>query len=74
MNIEYRIIQNRVCVVAVRGNHPEAEGEILRYAMRYRQDGDLTIQVKHMLPSGPSWKRHMLMAQFPQPTIIGAAE
>jgi len=71
---EYRIIQGKMTVARVSGNDPEAEGQILHYAMRYRADGDLTIQVKHMLPSGPSWKRHMLMTQYPQPTIKETTE
>ena len=54
-------------VAAARGAN--AEVEIMNYADQYRQDGEVTVQVKHLLPSGPSWKRHALLAQYPQPTI-----
>ena len=63
---EFRIRQDNMTVAAASG-----EGEIMRYAYQYRMDGPLTIQVKHMLPSGPGWKLHMQMAQFPQPSIMG---
>ena len=65
----YRIKQSNLTVAAVEGDDPEAEASIMHYARQLREDGELTIQIKHMLPGGPSWKRHILMAQYPQPTI-----
>lgn len=62
--MRFRIKQGKMTVAAA-----ETESEIMHYAAQYRQDGEITIQVLHTLPSGDSWKRHMLLAQFPQPTI-----
>ena len=63
---EFRIKQNGMTVAKAAG-----EAEIMRYAYQYRMDGPITVQVRHMLQSGPSWKMHMQMAQYPQPTIMG---
>jgi len=61
---EFRIRQEGLVVAAAND-----ENAILHYAMQYRADGPLTVQVKHMLRSGPIWKLHMQMAQFPCDTI-----
>jgi hypothetical protein len=65
---EFRLRQDNMTVAATKGE--TAEEELMRYVDQYRQDGEVTVQVKHMLPSGPSWKRHSFFAQYPQSTII----
>ena len=68
--MKFRIRHKGMTIAAASGTH--AEAEIMHYARQYRVDHEITIQVAHELPSGKSWKRHMLLAQFPQPTIAGA--
>jgi hypothetical protein len=67
---DFRIRQDGMTVAAVSGPDDRAEGEILRYAMQYRQDGPLTIQRKqqHADPDGKwYWKRHALFERWPLP-------
>jgi len=67
----FRIQQDGMTVARASG--PNAEGEILHYANQLRADGDLTIQVQHVSPSVPgkwNWKRHMLMAKWPQNSVV----
>jgi len=60
--VEYRIRQDGVTVAQVSGSDLSAESQIMHYAQQYKQDGEVIIEVRHMLPSGPAWKRHMLIA------------
>jgi len=67
----FRIRQAGETVAATSG--PDAESEIMRYAMQYRADGDLTIQVQHRSPTVPgkwNWKRWMLMAKWPDANAV----
>ena len=62
---EFRIRQKGMTVAGA-----TTENEILHYVNGFRQDGQLTVQVKHISPSGPYWKRHAYFAQYPQSTIV----
>lgn len=67
----FRIRQNNITVAEAHGAN--AEREIMHYAMQYRQDGELTIQVQHASPTRPSkwnWKRWALMAKWPDENAV----
>lgn len=68
--MQFRLKQGSQVVAQTEGPEDRAYAEIMHYAALYRADGEVTIQVKHMLPSGPSWRRFALLAKFPDSTII----
>lgn len=68
----FRIRQKGMTIAQASG--PNAESEIMHYAMQYRAEGELTIQAQHRSPSGGGkwkWKRWMLMAQWPDESAVG---
>lgn len=74
---DFRLRQNGMTVASAAGPDPiSTEGEILHYAMKYRQDGAVTIERKHITAGSPKgyWKRHMLMEQWPVPQEAPDAE
>lgn len=57
---EFRIIQDKMVVAGVSG--PNAELDILHYAIEYRQDGELTIQYK----KGNGWRKWAWLSKWPE--------
>ncbi|QXI63402.1 hypothetical protein CP157_01120 [Paracoccus marcusii] len=64
MSVRFRIrLAGQGIVAGTEG--PNAESAIWSYAMQYRADGEVTIQHN----AEGHWKRHALLAQWPNPKV-----